>query len=83
MGVWCLAIIWLALTDFSNSNRYQDWVDNGITDIPPTADIGQQIESAHTYAQRVGGEEFKCAFLGLSASSDECPKRRDGRDPSL
>ena len=73
MGVWCLAIIWLALTDFSNSNRYQDWVDDGITDIPPTADIGQQIESARAYAQRVGGEEFRCAFLGLSDLSDECP----------
>lgn len=73
MGVWCLAIVWLALTDFSNSNRYQDWVDDGITDIPPTADIGQQIESARAYAQRVGGEEFRCAFLGLSVSSDDCP----------
>ena len=73
MGIWCLAIVWLAFTDFSNSRRYQDWVDDGITDIPPTADIAQQIESARAYAQRVGGEEFKCAFLGLSDSSDECP----------
>lgn len=73
MGVWCLVIVWLAFTDFSNSNRYQEWVDDGITEIPPTADISQQIESARTYAQRVGGEEFKCAFLGLSNSSEECP----------
>ena len=73
MGVWCIALLWLAFTDFSNSNRYQQWVDDGITIIPPTPDIGQQIESARTYAQRVGGEEYKCAFLGLSNSTDECP----------
>ncbi|MCY4475462.1 MAG: DUF4328 domain-containing protein [Chloroflexi bacterium] len=73
MGLWCLVLVWLAFTDYSNSQRYQEWVDQGITDIPPTADIGHQIESARTYAQRVGGEEFKCAFLGLSDSSDECP----------
>ena len=73
IGVWCIVIVWLAFTDFSNSNRYQDWVDDGITDIPPDADITQQIESSRAYAQRVGGEEFKCAFLGISDSSDECP----------
>ena len=64
MGVWCLIIVWLAFTDYSNSRTYQDWVDDGITDIPPTADIGQQIESARTYAQRVGGEEFKMRVFG-------------------
>ena len=74
MGVWCLALVWLAFTDFSNSRRYQEWVDDGITEIPPSADITQQIESARTYAQRVGGEEFKCAHLGLATSTDECPE---------
>lgn len=73
MGIWCLVLVWLAFTDCSNSRRYQEWVEDGITDIPPIAEIGQQIESSRAYAQRVGGEKFKCAFLGLSASSDECP----------
>ncbi len=73
MGLWCLAIVWLAFTDFSNSRTYQDWVDDGITEIPPSSELAQQIESSRTYAQRVGGEEFKCAFLGFNDATNECP----------
>ena len=73
MGIWCLALVWLAFTDWSNSRRYQEWVDEGVVLIPPSADIAQQIESARHYAQREGGEEFKCAYLGGASSTDECP----------
>ena len=73
MGIWCLALLWLAWTDCSNSGRYQEWVEQGITVIPPSADLAQQIESARTYAQREGGEEFKCADLGGFSTTDECP----------
>ena len=73
MGVWCLILVWLAITDFSNSRKYQDWVDQGITQIPPNADLSQQIESAAAYAQRVGGDDFKCAYLAGRSSTDECP----------
>ncbi len=81
MGLWCLVIVWLAFTDYGNSRRYQEWVDDGITDIPPSADLAQQIESSRTYAQRIGGEEFKCAYLGLATSTDECPNGQ--MDPIL
>ena len=73
MGVWCLILVWLAITDYSNSRKYQEWVDLGVTEIPPSADLGQQIEPAGSYAQRVGGEDFKCAYLGGRTSTDECP----------
>ena len=74
MGVWSLLLVWLAITDYSNSRKYQDWVDNGITQIPPSADLGQQIEPASSYAQRLGGDEFKCAYLGGRSTTDECPE---------
>ena len=80
MGIWCLALVWLAFTDYSNSKKYGEWVDQGIEVIPPTADLAQQIESARTYAQREGGEEFKCAYLGGGTSTDECP---DGETSGL
>ena len=80
MGVWCLVLIWLALTDYSNSNRYEEWVERGVTMIPPSAELSQQIEPARTYAQREGGEEFKCAYLGGRSSTDECP---DGETDAL
>lgn len=73
MGVWCLVLLWLVFTDYSNSRKYQEWVDQGITEIPPSADLTQQIEPANLYAQRVGGDEFKCAYLAGRSSTDECP----------
>ena len=73
MGIWCLALVWLAWTDYSNSQRYQEWVDQGVKSIPPSPDLAHQIESARTYAQREGGEEFKCADLGGRTATDECP----------
>ena len=73
MGVWCLILVWLAITDFNNSRKYQDWVDQGITQIPPNADLSQQVEPAGAYAQRVGGDDFKCAYLAGRSSTDECP----------
>ena len=73
MGIWCLALVWLAWTDCSNSRRYEEWIDQGITVIPPSSDLAQQIESARIYAKREGGEEFKCADLGGFSSTNECP----------
>ncbi len=73
MGIWCLALVWLAITDYGNSRQFQQWVDQGITVIPPSSDLAQQIESARTYAQREGGEEFKCADLDGFSSTTECP----------
>lgn len=80
MGVWCLVVAWLALTDYSNSRNYQEWVDRGIDKIPPSADLAQQIEPSTTFAQREGGEAFKCAYLGGRISTDECP---DGETDAL
>ena len=73
MGVWCVVLIWLAFTDYGNSQRYQEWIDQGITVIPPSPDLAQQIEPAGSYAQREGGEEFKCAYLSGGLSTSECP----------
>ncbi len=73
MGLWCLVLVWLAFTDYSNSQRYQEWIDQGITDIPPSSDLAQQIEPAGSYAQREGGEEFKCAYVSGGLSTSECP----------
>ena len=73
MGVWCLALVWLALTDYGNSNRYEEWVDRGVTTIPPSSELAEQIEAAGAYAQREGGEAFKCAYLGGRTSTEECP----------
>ena len=73
MGLWCLVLVWLAFTDYSNSQRYQEWIDQGITDIPPSPDLAQQIEPAGSYAQREGGEEFKCAYVSGGGSTSECP----------
>lgn len=80
MGIWCLALVWLAFTDFSNSRRYEGWVDEGVTMIPPSAELTAQIEPARTFAQREGGEEFECAYLAGRSSTDECP---DGETDAL
>lgn len=73
MGIWCLVLAWLAITDYSNSRTYEEWVDQGVTAIPPSPDLAQQIEPAGLYAQRVGGDGFECAYLGGRISTDECP----------
>ncbi len=73
MGLWCLVMLVLAWTDFSNSNRYEGWIEAGVQEIPPSADLAQQIESARVYAQREGGEEFNCAFLNGRETTPECP----------
>ena len=80
MGIWCLVLVWLAFTDCSNSRRYEGWVQEGVTAIPPSADITAQIESARTFAQREGGAEFECAYLAGRSSTDECP---DGETDAL
>ena len=80
MGVWCLVIAWLAFTDYSNSRRYEEWVESGVTIIPPSAELTAQIEPARTFVQREGGEEFECAYLGGRISTDECP---DGETDAL
>ena len=80
MGIWCLALVWLAFTDCSNSRRYGGWVDEGVTTIPPSAELTAQIEPARTFAQREGGEEFECAYLAGRSSTDECP---DGETDAL
>ncbi len=80
MGIWCLALVWLAFTDCSNSRRYEGWVDEGVTSIPPSAELTAQIEPARTFAQREGGEEFECAYLAGRSSTDECP---DGETDAL
>ena len=73
MGLWCLVLVWLAFTDYGNSQTYSDWVDEGMAVIPPSADLASQIEPAGLYVQREGGEEFKCAYLGGVSATDECP----------
>ncbi len=73
MGVWCLALVWLAFTDFSNSRRFEEWNDQGIHAVPPSAELTAQIESSRTYAQRYGGEKYQCAYLGGASATDECP----------
>ena len=80
MGIWCLVLVWLAFTDYSNSRQYEGWVAEGVTTIPPSAELTAQIEPARTFAQREGGEEFECAYLGGRSSTDECP---DGETDAL
>ena len=80
MGIWCLALVWLAFTDCSNSRRYGGWVDEGVTTIPPSAELTAQIEPARTFAQREGGEQFECAYLAGRSSTDACP---DGETDGL
>ncbi len=80
MGIWCLVLVWLAFTDCTNSRRYESWVEEGVTTIPPSAELTAQIESARTFAQREGGEEFECAYLAGRSSTDECP---DGETDAL
>ncbi len=80
MGIWCLALVWLAFTDCSNSRRYEGWVQEGVTTIPPSAELTAQIEPARTFAQREGGEEFECAYLAGRRTTDECP---DGETDAL
>lgn len=80
MGIWCLVLVWLAFTDYSNSRRYEEWVESGVAIIPPSAELTAQIEPARTFAQREGGDEFECAYLGGRTSTDECP---DGETDAL
>lgn len=80
MGIWCLVLVWLAFTDCTNSRQYEGWVEEGVTTIPPSAELTAQIESSRTFAQREGGEEFECAYLAGRSSTDECP---DGETDAL
>ncbi len=79
MAAWAIVLIWLAFTDYSNANRYQEWVDRGIESLPPEHNYWSQIENSRLFAQRVGGEEMACADLRGRDSTDACP---DGELPS-
>ena len=79
MAAWALVLVWLAVVDYTNSSRYQEWVDRGIESLPPDHNYWSQIENSRLFVQRVGGEEMACAYLGGSDSTDECP---DGELPS-
>ncbi len=79
MAAWALALVWLAVVDYSNSNRYQEWVDRGIESLPPDHNYWSQIENSRLFVQRVGGDEMACAYLEGLDSTNECP---DGELPS-
>ena len=74
MGIWCCIMAFLAFTDWRNGQQYADWVNTGITTIPPSNSLEAQVEPVRLAAWRDGGDAMQCAYLAGRATSSVCPE---------
>ncbi len=74
MGIWCCVMAFLVFTDWRNGQQYADWVNTGITTIPPSNSLEAQVEPVRVAAWRDGGNAMQCAYLGGRPTSSVCPE---------
>lgn len=74
MAVWCCIMAFLAFTDWRNGQQYADWVNTGITTIPPSNSLEAQVEPVRLAAWRDGGDAMQCAYLAGRRTTSVCPE---------